>query len=88
VPCSTCSATMESLGDFSGGRYFHCQRCGTLKFEPHEPSGLAVSYVPALVRRCLDFESILNPKDYSYRHAWHTLGIAESVALPENRMTP
>ncbi len=87
MPCPTCGHTVAMLcttGTVLKSDYYHCPRCGTVVVET--PDGREEVYVPKLVERCQQLRDHMNaPADEPWRRIWHTLGIAESINLPENR---
>ena len=72
MACSTCSHSMQSLGN----QCFWCPRCGTIR----QYTDLCV---PSLVDRCRELSTIIDSNWIKAK--WHTIGIAESINLPENR---
>lgn len=92
MACPTCDHTMLALGCMVTKENFYvCMRCGTIK--PCGGSGdLDVDVVPALVKRCRQFEELMFdrelPEDHHVewlREKWHSLGIGESINVPADR---
>lgn len=86
--CPTCSATLEKLCHADGKDYWHCPRCGTNVVE-HVASGWRDIYEPKLVDRCRKFGEYLARyvpgQGETLPQCSHRLGIAESIANPEDR---
>lgn len=61
---------------------FHCPRCGTLVGAYADGSAT----VPALVGRCRAFEWTITGRYAAHANEWKSLGIAESINIPGNRM--
>ncbi len=79
MSCPTCGHTMGCLSSLDISRpIFWCERCGTV-------STPTDTYVPKLVQRCREFGATLGP---GWGALWIRLGIAESIALPEERPCP
>jgi len=60
--------------------FFWCPRCGTIK-----PCEDAEATAPTLVTRCRKFEAMYLRGSDEMSLEWNTLGIAESIHLPEER---
>lgn len=85
MTCPTCNHTMERIHEVM---VFQCPRCGTTRVEDSGTDGPSV-YVPKLVSRCREFEKILvNAGMMTNVQPWRTLGIAESINLPDARPKP
>jgi hypothetical protein len=59
--------------------FFWCPVCGTTKTCDGDVA------VPALVRRCQDFQETIKGQCALHAHEWNRLGIAESI-YPPGRM--
>lgn len=84
MPCPTCSATLDAVSVEKS--IWQCSRCGTMVMHPHSSHPHVT--VPALVVRCRRFyveaAGALGP-DARVAEVWRRVGIAESIALPEDR---
>ncbi len=82
MACPTCGHAMFPIGECVK----ICPRCGTSIWPELDPDLPPRVYVPKLVERCRHFEQACVGKSRSGTDAaWKSLGIAESIALPEDR---
>jgi len=83
MSCTTCGHTLGCLcNDVGVERIDLCERCGTVVVTRGDWSEV---YVPKLVERCRQFEDRHPVFTGGDEALWHTLGIAESIRLPEDR---
>lgn len=88
MSCPTCSHTMQQLLPPTPGirQFFWCPRCGTLQTVSESRLYLDA---PMLVERCRKFELYMQGVA-GFQDAlamFHTIGVSESINLPENRPT-
>jgi hypothetical protein len=88
MACPTCDHTMHKLSlPAAVTSTWWCPRCGTLKHElvgPFEDR----EEVPALVKRCREFEKDRIVYTFTEKGKWITLGITDAIHLPEERIKP
>jgi DNA-directed RNA polymerase subunit RPC12/RpoP len=88
MACATCGHTMELVQQDTDGRPTRwCPRCGSLTV------GAGMPAVPKLVERCRQFYTRMTEGDRMDGVSsviidadWHTLGIAESISPPPERL--
>jgi hypothetical protein len=72
---------MYNCGVNAGDRVCWCPICGTIRTGKETPTDA----VPLLVPRCRKFAESFDEPLTTGMSLWRTLGIAESINLPENR---
>lgn len=80
--CETYYATMQHIGFNRSHAICWCPRCGTIKDESPSGDPVREAGVPKLVERCRTLELMLDPVSLE---RWKSLGVADSINLPENR---
>jgi hypothetical protein len=76
MSCPTCDHTLDGIGH----GMFHCPRCGTLVSHPR-----LLLVVPSLISRCRRFSHECLAQVPLLHDRWKSIGIAESIDVPEAR---
>ncbi len=91
MSCPTCSADMPILVPGPMLSYYLCERCGTV-CAFNKSGERRHTFIPKLVERCRRFKKEMDDafavQGMFNVSLWDSLGIEESIHLPEERKVP